>query len=340
MALVGHQILPLANPPGACHLLQEIRNQAMLDHENLVHALDSGLDGNVYYLVTEFVPGADLRKLVRRDGPLDMRAAARIISQVAAGLQYAHDQGLIHRDVKPGNVLVTPDGHAKLSDLGLAWPLHGDASEDPRFGKIVGTADYLSPDHIAAPWEPKPTWDVYSLGCTLYYAVTGKVPFPFASTTSEKAKAHCELQPLDPRLLNPTLQPVFVDAIADMMAKDPARRIATAADVIVRLANWTGENVGEPPRLGGCGTWSQVESPVPAAGAADVELQDTQTSLPTVGSWPLEEKPADALPSIVPASPIVEPPLIVWSPLLVLVLLPLGLTGFLLLIWWTVRLFL
>ncbi len=339
--IVAIKVLPLAKstPEAVASFLQEIRNQAMLDHVNLVHALDSGLDGNVYYLVTEFVPGVDLRRLVRRDGPLNMQAAARIISQVAAGLQYAHDQGLIHRDVKPGNVLVTPDGHAKLSDLGLARPLHADASEDPRFGKIVGTADYLSPDHIAAPWEPKPAWDIYSLGCTLYYAVTGKVPFPFASTTSEKAKAHCELQALDPRLLNPTLQPAFVDVIADMMAKDPARRIPTAADVMVRLASWTGENVGEPRSPSGCGTWSQVESPA-AVEAADVELQDTQTSLPAVRLWSLDEKPANASPSIVPVSPIVEPPLIVWPPLLVLVLLPLGLTGLLLLIWWIVRLFL
>ena len=106
-------------------------------------------------------------------------------------------QGIIHRDVKPGNVLVGPDGQAKLSDLGLAGPLAGEPETDPRHGKVVGTADYLSPDQVHNPWNPTPAWDIYSLGCTLYYAVTGKVPFP-GGTTTDKARAHCELRPLDP----------------------------------------------------------------------------------------------------------------------------------------------
>jgi serine/threonine protein kinase len=349
--IVAIKVLPLAKstPEAVASFMQEIRNQAMLDHVNLVRALDAGSDGNVYYLVTEYVPGADLRKLVRRSGPLNMASAASIVAQVAAGLQYAHDQGLIHRDVKPGNVLVTPEGHAKLSDLGLSGSLRGDASEDPRFGKIVGTADYLSPDHIAAPWKPKPAWDIYSLGCTLYYAVTGKVPFPFASTTAEKAKAHCELQPLDPRLLNPTLAPAFVDVIADMMCKDPTRRVATAAGVAARLTAWFDEAGGlgrsQPSRH-----WSQAGSAAPIPGAADEsELQDTQPSLPSLTPSSPERRPspgngqpAGALtPTANPlpvAEPVPEPPLVVWRPLLVFVLLPLGLISLLFLIWWGVRL--
>ena len=176
----------------------------------------------------------DLRKLVRREGPLDMSAAASIICQVAEGLEYAHAQGIIHRDVKPGNVLVSPDGQAKLSDLGLAGPLAGEPETDPRYGKIVGTADYLSPDQVRDPWSPTLAWDIYSLGCTLYYAVTGKVPFP-GGTTADKARAHCELRPLDPRRLNPRLSADFVDVMADMIAKDPAQRIASAREVITRL---------------------------------------------------------------------------------------------------------
>ena len=113
---------------------------------------------------------------------------------MAEGLQHAHEQGIVHRDVKPGNVLVTPEGEAKLSDLGLAGPMGKDMEDDPRHGKIVGTADYISPDHIASPGNPTPAWDIYSLGCTLYYAVTGKVPFP-GGTTADKARAHCELRP-------------------------------------------------------------------------------------------------------------------------------------------------
>ena len=97
----------------------------------------------------------------------------------------------------------------------------------------MGTADYLSPDQVRDPRNPTPAWDIYSLGCTLYYAVTGKVPFP-GGTTADKARAHCELRPLDPRRLNPRLAPEFVEVMADMMAKEPAQRIATAREVMAR----------------------------------------------------------------------------------------------------------
>ena len=237
--VVAIKVLPKSKstPQAIESFTREIRVLARLDHNRLVRALDAGHDGNVYYLVCEYVPGCDLRKLVRRDGPLEMSAAAGIIYQVAEGLDYAHRQGLIHRDVKPGNVLVTPDGEAKLSDLGLAGPLDADAENDPRYGKIVGTADYLSPDHVNSPWEPTPAWDIYSLGCTLYYAVTGNVSFPIGST-KDKIRAHRELHPLDPRRLNSKLSDEFVDFMADLMAKDPAQRIPSAAEVMARSARW------------------------------------------------------------------------------------------------------
>jgi len=237
--VVAVKVLPRhkSSPEAVQNFLREIRAQAMLDHPNLVRALDAGMDGNVVYLVTEYVPGNDLRKLIRQFGPLRMQAAASIISQAAAGLHHAHQKGLVHRDVKPGNILVTAQGLAKLSDLGLAGPAGRDAVRDPRYGRIVGTVDYLSPDHIRDPHNPTPAWDIYSLGCTLYYVVTGKVPFPGGST-ADKVRAHCELKPLDPRRLNPELDAAFVDVMADMMAKHPNDRIGSASEVIARLAPW------------------------------------------------------------------------------------------------------
>jgi serine/threonine protein kinase len=237
--IVAVKVLPRdkSTPDAIANFTREIRTLASLDHPRLVAALNAGRDGKVHFLVTEYVPGMDLRKLVRREGPLGMTAAANIIYQVAEGLEYAHNQGMIHRDVKPGNVLVTPEGEAKLSDLGLAGPLEGGRESDPRFGKVVGTADYLSPDQITTPWQPTPGWDIYALGCTLYYAVTGKVPFP-GGTTSDKAMAHCKLRPLDPRRLNPRLTAEFVDMMADMMAKDATQRIPSAAAVKERLKTW------------------------------------------------------------------------------------------------------
>ncbi|MCS7467869.1 serine/threonine protein kinase [Stieleria sp. ICT_E10.1] len=215
---------------------REIRVQAGLDCPFVVRAYDAGRDGSVHYLVTEYVPGTDLRKLVRRGGPLSMNHAALVISQAARGLQYAHDLGLVHRDVKPGNILVTPEGHAKVSDIGLAaWSMGLD--DDPRAGKIVGTADYLSPEQIRNPRAIGPASDLYSLGCTLYYTVTGKVPFPGGDSKS-KCKRHCEQTPWHPRKFAPDLSEDFVDTIADMMEKDPSRRIATANEVAERLEVW------------------------------------------------------------------------------------------------------
>ncbi|MGB7344175.1 MAG: serine/threonine-protein kinase [Pirellulaceae bacterium] len=223
--------------------LQEIRVQASLDCPYVVRAYDAGQDGSIHYLVTEFVPGIDLRRLVRNNGPLSMNHAAMIISQAALGLQYAHEMGLIHRDVKPGNILVTPDGHAKVSDIGLAaysMSLTGDV----RAGKIVGTADYLSPEQIRSPLNLGPESDIYSLGCTLYYTVTGKVPFPGGDSKS-KCKRHCEQTPWHPRRFNPDLSEDFVDVIADMMEKDPTRRTSTASEVAERLEPWTDTGVQE-----------------------------------------------------------------------------------------------
>ncbi len=217
---------------------REIRAQAKLDHQNLVRAFDAGEDGNVHYLVVEYVPGTDLRRLVRAKGKLSVNQAASIIRQAACGLAHAHDRNLIHRDIKPGNILVTPDGVAKLSDLGLAFCLNDQ--DDPRMGKIVGTADYLSPEQIKAPLEVTEASDIYSLGCTLYYAVTGKVPYP-GGTTKSKARRHLDETPWHPRRFNEEVSDEFVDLIGDMMEKNPAERIQTAREVIERLTPWAKE---------------------------------------------------------------------------------------------------
>jgi serine/threonine protein kinase len=242
--VVAIKVLPRhrSTPDAIASFTREIRAQARFDHENLVRAFDAGHDGNVYFLVTEFVPGADLRKLVRARGKLSMQDAATIISQAARGLAHAHSRGMVHRDVKPGNLLVTPGGQTKVSDLGLAGFLGVDDPGDPRAGRIVGTADYLSPEHITAPSNLSPASDVYSLGCTLYYAVTGKVPFP-GGTSRDKARRHCEETPLNPRRFNLDLSDEFIDVIAAMMEKDPERRLRSAEEVVARLAPWAVDSV-------------------------------------------------------------------------------------------------
>jgi len=237
------KVLPSSqmDPRSIAAFCREIRSQAQLDHPNLVRLAFADKEGETYFLVTEFVPGADLRRLVRRHGALTERQAALIVSQAAEALAHAHQRGLVHRDVKPGNLLVTPEGRTKLADLGLA-SFSSDASpaSDPAPKHIVGTPDFLAPEAILAPTDVRSVSDIYSLGCTLYYAVTGKVPFP-GGATSDKLRRHLEEAPLTPARINPQLDPRFVDLIADMMHKRPSERIQTADEVVRRLWPWTQE---------------------------------------------------------------------------------------------------
>jgi serine/threonine protein kinase len=183
----------------------------------------------------------DLRKLVKTRKSLSQEVAAGIIMQAALGLAYAHGEGLIHRDVKPANILVTPESIAKVSDVGLAG-FAADLVDDPRAGKIVGTPDFISPEQYQTPLLVNAASDVYSLGCTLYYAVTGKAPFPGGDTAS-KIRRHLEATPLHPKGFNPDLSEEFVDIIADMMEKDPRKRIQTMAEVAARLEAWVTSDV-------------------------------------------------------------------------------------------------
>lgn len=273
------KVLPLekSTPESRTSFLREIRLQAGLDCPYLVRAFDAGHDGNVHYLVTEFVPGTDLRRMVRQHGPLPMNRAAGIIRQAALGLHYAHGLGLIHRDVKPGNILVTPEGQAKVSDVGLAtWSMGQD--DDPRAGKIVGTADYLSPEQIRSPLTVLPASDIYSLGCTLYYAVTGKVPYPGGDSRS-KCRRHLEETPWHPRRFAPELADEFVELIADMMEKDPQRRINSAAVVAERLLPWCDGDTQTVPTPSGLSPWMPAPPPAEPAAVPESNGKDSLSQL-------------------------------------------------------------
>lgn len=238
------------NPTSIANFLREIRAQAQLDHPNLVRLSFAGREGDTYFLVTEFVPGSDLRRLVRFHGPLSQEKAAHLVLQTAEALAHAHAQGLIHRDVKPGNILITPEGHAKLTDLGLAFFAEEQADLSQAKPKhIVGTADFLAPEVVVTPSEVRAISDIYSLGCTLYYAVTGKVPYP-GGETHDKLRRHLEEMPISPHRLNSDLDEGFVDLIAAMMQKRPEERIATAAEVVKLLQSWASSSKNE--------TWNEI----------------------------------------------------------------------------------
>jgi eukaryotic-like serine/threonine-protein kinase len=256
------KVLPIgrSTPEAVEGFHREIRAQAGLDHDNLVRAFDAGEDGNVHYLVSEYVPGSDLRRLVRKEGPLEMERAAKIIIQVADALTHAHEQGLIHRDVKPSNVLVTPEDEAKLSDLGLAGPLGTNGEDTPRYGRIAGTADYLAPDQILQPGAPSPLWDVYSLGCTLFYAVTGRLPFLTRGSRIREVVKNIADEPQDPRTLVLGLQDDFVEIIMTMMASSPEKRYGSAEKAGQSLRDWMAQRTGDAERKAVAAKRAEVRS--------------------------------------------------------------------------------
>jgi len=269
---VAVKVLPRAKstPESEAAFRREMRMLGRLDHENLVRAFDAGYDAMVYYLVTELVPGIDLKRYVQKYGPLDEATAASVIAQAARGLAYAHEQGLVHRDVKPGNPLVMQDGRVKVLDLGLAGSQLEE--ESSRIGRVVGTMDYIAPEQIRAPDDVGPSADIYALGCTLYYAVTGRVPFPGGSR-KEKMQRHLTEAPDPVRRLAPHLSDAFCRVIDDMMAKTPEKRIASATAVVERLRpwlpdgqTWNGRGLAVAESLGGQGRDGLGPPPLPSLG--------------------------------------------------------------------------
>ena len=254
--VVAIKVLPKSRSTddAVANFQREIRTLANLDHPNLVRAYDAGHDGNVHFLVTEFVPGTDLRHLVRHGGGMHEQDAATLVRDVARGLGHAHQRGLVHRDVKPGNIMVTPGGLVKVLDLGLAGflqeelDLHGSAERDSKRGRIVGTADYLAPEVIEGN-PATPASDIYGLGCTLYYAVTRKVPFPGGNSV-QKCHRHLSERPMDPRRFRQDISEEFLSILSDMMAKDPQKRIQTAEQVIERLNPWSGSKLSQAVESG------------------------------------------------------------------------------------------
>jgi serine/threonine protein kinase len=224
---------------------REMEAVGRLDHPNVVRAIDAREEGGVHLLVMEYLKGSDLARIVEHCGPLLVADACEVIRQAALGLQYAH-QGcqLVHRDLKPSNLMVTPDGVVKILDLGLArvFREHSperqakDASLTTEHG-VMGTVDYMAPEQWDDSHAVDPRADLYSLGCTLYYALTGAPPFsgPEYETRSRKMMGHA-LAPMPPLHRKRPDIPDDLSAIVErMLAKKPENRYATATQVAVEL---------------------------------------------------------------------------------------------------------
>ncbi|MDB5310498.1 MAG: serine/threonine protein kinase [Gemmataceae bacterium] len=221
-----------------------------LAHPNITRTFDAGEVGGAHYIAMEFVPGQSLRQLVAQGGPLPVADAARLFAEVAAGLAHAHARGLIHRDLKPSNIMVTPDGRAKVLDLGLALLMDEVLPEDPSIvggeGYILGTMDYIAPEQAANATDVGPWSDIYALGCSVYFAVTGIAPFP-GGTAQQKIRWHRTAAPPPVDQINPGVPGGFARVVEQLMAKRPMDRPKSAEVVRWLLLPWAGETVARAP---------------------------------------------------------------------------------------------
>jgi serine/threonine-protein kinase len=211
----------------------EAQAAARLDHPNIARVYYVGEAEQWNYIVFEFIDGINIRDLVEMEGPLSIDDAVFYTRQVAEALQHAHDRDVVHRDVKPSNVLVTANGVAKLVDMGLARDTSIDKStaDATASGVTLGTFDYISPEQARNPRDADVRSDLYSLGCTLFYMLTGSPPFP-DGTALQKLLNHGSVPPPDPRGWREDVSDQLYEVIMKLMAKRPADRYQKPADLV------------------------------------------------------------------------------------------------------------
>jgi len=234
-----------ANPAAVDRFRQEVKAAGKLSHPNIVISHDAGEAGGLHFLVMEYVEGISLDRLVARRGPLAVTMACHFARQVAQGLQHACDKGMVHRDIKPQNLMVTRKGQVKILDFGLAR-LARDIETNGEPGKprhaatapnlIMGTPDYLSPEQAKNSSKVDIRADLYSLGCTLYFLLTGRPPFAKAATLIDKLLAHTEEQAAPIEATRPDVPDGLLQIVSKLMAKRPADRFSTPSEVAAALA--------------------------------------------------------------------------------------------------------
>ena len=208
---------------------------ARISHPNLVAVFDAGSEGDVHYIVMEYVAGETLADVLRREGPLDPARSTEIATDLAEALGVAHAARMVHRDVKPANVMLTPDGRTKLMDLGIARSLDGESIT--RASSILGTAGYVSPEQARGdPVDHRS--DIYSLGCVLYEMLTGRQPFEAADPLAVAYK-HVHEAPKPPTSLESSIPPALGAVTLRAMQKDPAERFQSVADMTAALQDRT-----------------------------------------------------------------------------------------------------
>ena len=253
-----------ADPNFTKRFKQEAAAAANLQSPYIVNVYDWGQDDGTYYIVMEFVRGSDLKTAINERGAINQRKVAEIGSQVCQALSVAHNLDIIHRDIKPQNIMVQPDGNVKVMDFGIARAKNSVMTQT---SSVLGTAHYISPEQAQGK-ELTAASDIYSLGIVLYEAATGKLPFDGPDAVSVAMKQVNDL-PAPPREINPDIDPALEAIIMRAMAKNPAERFATAQDMRYALNDYL---AGRPVNVGGGFTSAETAvmgGVVPPMGMAD-----------------------------------------------------------------------
>jgi serine/threonine-protein kinase len=275
---------------------QEVRAAARLSHPNIVAAFDAEQAGDAHFLVMEFVDGVSLDRLVAKRGPLEPAYACYFIRQAAKGLQHAFEKGMVHRDIKPQNLMLNRKGQIKILDFGLARLAHESRAADQAFdadagqyppgkadvpditklGDIMGTPDYMAPEQAFDSSQADIRADIYSLGCTLYFLLAGKTPFG-GDTARAKVFSQRYQVPVSIVKRRSDLAPALVSVLEKMMAKDVAQRYQTPAEVVKALAPFA--------------------KPAPVVPAAPAPAKKASSPAPAVPAAPMAAEPAREEPA-------------------------------------------
>ncbi len=233
------------NPRFLETLLNEAHLAAKLSHNNIVQVIDVGSAGNLHYVIMEYVEGTTLKGNLDDGQVYDEREAVEIVLQIAQGLEHAHRRGLVHRDVKPSNIVLTRDGVAKLADLGTAREMDDQEKAQAEKGLMIGTPHYISPEQVRGREDIDGRADIYSLGATLYHMVTGKPPFP-AKGVEAAMRAHLDGKYVRPSRFHHDLSKGLDEVVGKMLARERGKRYQRTEDLIVDLECILND---EPPRI-------------------------------------------------------------------------------------------
>lgn len=272
---------------------QEAKAAANLSHPNIVTVHDFGIDQGRLFIVMELVPGTNLNAILHSRGRFTVEEGLPLIEQACAGIGYAHRAGLVHCDVKPHNILITPDNRVKVTDFGIARAL-ASIRPDEKSTVVWGSPQYFSPEQAAGE-APSPASDVYSLGIVMFFMLTGRLPFT-ASSATELVHMHRFAEAPSPRLFNPSIPESLEQVILKVLAKEPSARYRTADQlgrVLIRFGEKTVAQKNIPTER--ISPQRQPSEPAPATKTPPAQIDSTR---PPPRSEPVYRTAPPARPSV------------------------------------------